>query len=87
MILMDGLTSDEVYAEFLAIQDEELSDHRPLTTQEILDSVMELYNTLLLIDGLIDTPGRENVADAIRRFNAPGLRPELARRVRECPPS
>ena len=79
--------SEEVYAEFLAIQDEELTDHRPLDTEEILSSVMDLYNTLLLIDGLIDTPIRENVADAIKRFNAPGLRPELARRVKECPPS
>lgn len=80
-------TSEEVYAEFLAIQDEELSDHRPLTTDEILNSVMDLYNSLLIIDGLIDTPVREQVQDAIKRFNAPGLRPELARRVKECPPS
>lgn len=51
------------------------------TADEIATAILEMFNTLVLIDGLPETPFTENVRGAIAKFDKPKLRTSLSRRL------
>lgn len=51
------------------------------TPDQITMAILEMINTLILIDGLSDTPFPENVSGAVKRFDRPDIRTSLSRRL------
>lgn len=54
--------------------------HAP-SADDIAGAIMEMLNTLHVLNGVDDVPFSENVARAVERFDRPELRTELVRRL------